>query len=891
MSEELRQRGYAREGDVFGAYERYNIGSTTLNQLEKYKIIPKIGKTPHRKSRLDELLVARAKDADVGIDVILVVEHKRPGSFDTNTKRKKAIEQCNNVCQILNAKIGIATDGKNTIWFNPNQKTHVNKYTDKVDKTKRSYTIIHNSDNIPLTTNFVLDNPKHGKQLNDDTEQTLKIIDRVIKETDSKNSTLRPVETVDPINLAKSVWQDIYVNTGKDPTKCLYNVIELFIFKFLSDLKILKKTHGFEFLIQMVNGGAAPVDVLNHYANISRKQIRKLFPESRSDGTTIINGTIFINQNGEAENTQASLFVSSIRKYEKFGTLKNIDKDFKTKLFETFLKESGNKRKLGQFLTPRKVIGSIVSMAEVNKLHPKSRVCDPFCGVGGFICEILHYDERKNDFIPKNKKITPDVDYRGYDRALDDDDARIIILAKANMLIYLSDVLADHPALITRFSDVFNTIFELKSNNMGTLGISEQQSFDLILTNPPYVTQGSKTIKSLISENPNLEFYDQNGKGIESLSLQWIIRNLNKRGRAFVIVPTTLLAHDKVIRKLILKECFLDGLVFLPSKTFYGTPQKTCIVCITKKSSEQKQLNNVFTYTVSNIGETLDVNRFDTGDANDLTKMADLFKMYVTSPKTFMDTQNDKKMKLINIKDFTADQSWDILDLWTDNEQILSGITKETEALNLALLRKTLSDITDTSDNLLDKLENKQRHKHNTESYKFKDIFKTKKGKSVYTKQYVNKHSGEYPVYSAKTTGDRLLGKTNVYDHDIECLQITTNGAGAGSLFHLKRHKFSINADAMLIIRTNDDVFYPYALLALERAIKSKGFSWEKKIKIDSLDDILIDIPVNESGDLDIDTQKEIALEYNSTRTEISNLSKLVSNIIDQQLLLGDLER
>jgi len=58
---------------------------------------------------------------------------------------------------------------------------------------------------------------------------------------------------VDPTNLAKSVWQDIYVATGKEPEKCLYNVVEIFIFKFLSDLSVLESIYSFDFLIKMID--------------------------------------------------------------------------------------------------------------------------------------------------------------------------------------------------------------------------------------------------------------------------------------------------------------------------------------------------------------------------------------------------------------------------------------------------------------------------------------------------------------------------------------------------------------------------------------------------------------------------------------------------------------
>lgn len=39
------------------------------------------------------------------------------------------------------------------------------------------------------------------------------------------------------------------------------------------------------------------------------------------------------------------------------------------------------------------------------------------------------------------------------------------------------------------------------------------------------------------------------------------------------------------------------------------------------------------------------------------------------------------------------------------------------------------------------------------------------------------------------------------FDYDTECIQITTNGVYAGTVFYRKKHKFNINADARLLIK------------------------------------------------------------------------------------------
>ena len=51
-----------------------------------------------------------------------------------------------------------------------------------------------------------------------------------------------------------------------------------------------------------------------------------------------------------------------------FGTLENIDYDFKSKLFETFLKESISKKNWGQYFTPLKVVRAIVNMIDITRV-------------------------------------------------------------------------------------------------------------------------------------------------------------------------------------------------------------------------------------------------------------------------------------------------------------------------------------------------------------------------------------------------------------------------------------------------------------------------------------------------------------------------------------------
>lgn len=701
MSEELIQRGLIKHGIKILNYEYFDLGNTTIEQLKRNKIIKDKNYGKYKQKKPDTLLVDRQNRQDP--QVIVCIEYKSPSEFRTDKQKKEAIQQCNNYAQVLNAKIGVITDGQISFWINPKQENKDNEYTDETGKTKRNYSFIRNEDKKDLSESFIIQRkPETDYEiLDDDTKNTLDYIGRILSCINKKNSTLLSTEEVDPLPLATSVWQDIYINTGKNPEKCLYNVVELFIFKFLSDLGVLKPPSDFESLLSMYETDTDK-EVLEYYARNSRVKIRELFPEGK-DKTTIINGTIFVKSDGTPVPSQAHLFRNSLKKYNSFHSLRNVKKEFKTKLFETFLKQSMDKSRLGQFLTPRKVVRAMVEMSDVENLPDGSRFCDPFCGVGGFLCEPLHKTKRKNDFIPRNGKIKPKIVYHGFDKGSDDEEERTIILAKANMLIYLSEIVEKYPNLTKEFARVFNEIYRLiTESNLGTLKIrinEESEKYDLILTNPPYITGGVTSIKEEIRTEGLEGNYIWGGKGVEGLALEWIVKNLKKGGRAFVIIPDSLLiaTTNKGLRTHFLKECYLNCIISLPVKTFFATPKKTYILGITKKENKNDvQDFPVFTYLVSNIGETLDVYRFEIEGKSDLEKAKDLFNSYKGSPKTFpVEEVGDLRGRLRPIEKFEEeiDNHWCVDRWWSKEEKIKLGIEEEERVVSVDEFKEILDDL------------------------------------------------------------------------------------------------------------------------------------------------------------------------------------------------------
>ncbi|MGB8656266.1 MAG: N-6 DNA methylase [Candidatus Zixiibacteriota bacterium] len=330
-------------------------------------------------------------------------------------------------------------------------------------------------------------------------------------------------------------------------------------------------------------------------------------------------------------------------------------------------------------------------------------MCDPACGVGGFSLEPIKV--RKNGlkfyYSIDGNKIKSRYKFLGFDKGFEKEEQLTIILAKANMLIFLSELLKNNPTLTDEFSDLINSTFKLLSKTiLGTLSQTECDKYDLIMTNPPYVTSGSSNYKEAIRKDSTLSnFYKINSMGVEGLFLEWIIRSLKPSRRAFVIIPDGIVnrLNDNKLRAFILDECILDGLISLPSNSFYTTPKKTYILAITKKSEKseierqkQKQTEPAFTYLASDIGETLDINRFPI-EKNDLIEMVSLFNQFKGAKNSFK--TNSQRCKIQPIEKFNTDGHWAVDRWWARDEKIELGIEEEEIVMSLGEFKEAASDI------------------------------------------------------------------------------------------------------------------------------------------------------------------------------------------------------
>jgi hypothetical protein len=321
MNEEILQRKLnEKPSAIFGNYHYYSIGNTTFSSLIASGIIANHKSYNDVKTRKPDGIII-----DTSKKIIAIIENKKPSEVDTEKKQEKIINEWYEVTKTTNTPLLILTDTLNcNIWINGLNKDKI------IDENE-------NPIEYPFDTN-------NSVNLGEYVSSILSSISEI-------NSQIKPPVLHSPTNLAKRVWQKIWMASGATPENCLYSFVELFIFKYLSDLNILQGDNNFsEFIKKYDREGNTKASVLEDYSRNVRTKIKTIFKESDYDKTTIINGILFSKRDGGAIDGYDKVFQDCLNEFKKEGKLAKIDYDFKSKIFEEFLKESISKKNWGHIL-------------------------------------------------------------------------------------------------------------------------------------------------------------------------------------------------------------------------------------------------------------------------------------------------------------------------------------------------------------------------------------------------------------------------------------------------------------------------------------------------------------------------------------------------------------
>src|SRR5271157_43192 len=260
------------------------------------------------------------------------------------------------------------------------------------------------------------------------------------------------------------------------------------------------------------------------------------------------------------------------------------DRDTKGDLYEYMLGKIATAGQNGQFRTPRHIIRLMVEMTDP---QPNDIICDPACGTAGFLIAAgEHLREHHPEILrdDKNRRHFHEKMFHGFDF-----DNTMLRIGSMNMLLHG----VENPAIVYRDS--------LAQDHAG-----ETEKYTLVLANPPFA--GSLDYESAAKDLLQVV----KTKKTELLFLALFLRLLKPGGRAAVIVPDGVLfgssnAH-KTLRKILVEDQKLDGVVSLPSGVFRPyAGVSTAILLFTKTNSGGTDF--VWFYDVEADGLSLDDKR------------------------------------------------------------------------------------------------------------------------------------------------------------------------------------------------------------------------------------------------------------------------------------------
>jgi type I restriction enzyme M protein len=241
-----------------------------------------------------------------------------------------------------------------------------------------------------------------------------------------------------------------------------------------------------------------------------------------------------------------------------------------SQVYEGLLLKMGEKgNDGGQFFTPRQVI-----KAMVQAIAPRvdETIYDPGCGTGGFLAQSFEHirDNLGNDATAEQLETLKQHAFWGREK-----ENLIYPIALANLVLHGIDKPNLWHGNTLTGRETYGGLFE-----------NAPQTFDVILTNPPF---GGKEGKEAQTN------FDYKTGATQALFLQHVIRSLREGGRCGIVLDEGLLfrtnedAFVKTKRKL-LDDCDLWCVVSLPGGVFTaaGAGVKTNLLFFTKGRPTRK---------------------------------------------------------------------------------------------------------------------------------------------------------------------------------------------------------------------------------------------------------------------------------------------------------------
>jgi len=230
-------------------------------------------------------------------------------------------------------------------------------------------------------------------------------------------------------------------------------------------------------------------------------------------------------------------------------------------LMRHFATESGKSK--GQFYTPSEVSQIVAKVIEVGKAtSSKQTIYDPTCGSGSLLLKA--HDEAPFDLAIYGQEM----------------DNATRALAKMNMILHGCPT-----ADIQRDNTLSTPLFKEKNGKLKT--------FDYVVANPPFSWKAWTT-----GFDPSNDHFGRFEYGIppkkkgDYAFFMHVLTSLKSTGKGAIILPHGVLFRgdaEGVIRKAVINQGFIKGIIGLPANLFYGTGIPACIIVIDKDGASARK--------------------------------------------------------------------------------------------------------------------------------------------------------------------------------------------------------------------------------------------------------------------------------------------------------------
>lgn len=271
-------------------------------------------------------------------------------------------------------------------------------------------------------------------------------------------------------------------------------------------------------------------------------------------------------------------------------------------LIAQFASSAGKKG--GEFYTPKEVVELLVDILDPTE---KMRICDPACGSGGMLIQsVYHLKNKKQN--PKNISL--------YGQEIN---VGTWAICKMNLLLH-----GLQNAQIKRCDTLRDPQLLIKGQLM---------KFDVVIANPPF------SLKNWGYEQAQNDSYKRFRFGVppkgyaDYAFVQHMIATVSPTGKVGVVLPHGALFRGGAegrIRKGIIEEDFLEAVIGLPPKLFYGTGIPACLFIINKDKPKQRKGKVFFAYGANDYLEGKKQNKLR---KQDIDKIVDAFREYKTVQK------------------------------------------------------------------------------------------------------------------------------------------------------------------------------------------------------------------------------------------------------------------